>query len=194
MGTKGLTLKRHIEQTLGSGTVEQAVKLPIGEDKNEWIAVNTVFFYNSLNVLYNVLDGALCNEEHCPVMSAGPQYEYLWADGVKVKSPVKLSAQKYTNALFDWVEEQLDDPSLFPRGIGGKFPRDFIAVVKTILKRLFRVYAHIYHSHFRQILALEMESHLNTCFRHFILFVREFELVDENDLAPMHELILRIAH
>ena len=191
---QGLTLKQHIEQTLGSGTVEQAVKLPRGEDANEWIAVNTVFFYNALSVLYNVLDAALCNEESCPAMSAGPQFEYLWADGVKVKTPVKLSAQKYINVLFDWVEEQLDDPSLFPRGLGGKFPRDFIPVVKTILKRLFRVYAHIYHSHFKQILALEMEPHLNTCFRHFILFVQEFDLVDEKELSPMHELIETWVH
>jgi hypothetical protein len=29
-----------------------------------------------------------------------------------------------------------------------------MAMVKTIFKRLFRVYAHIYHSHFQMILAL----------------------------------------
>jgi MOB kinase activator 1 len=204
VGSKGLTLKQHIEQTLGSGTIEQAVKLPRGEDANEWVAVNTVFFYNALNVLYQVLDDTLCTEQRCPTMSAGPQvrrrgglragtragraahptaappppppppsqYEYLWADGVRVRSPLKLCAPDYTNALFDWVEAQLDDPALFPRGAGAAFPRDFQAVVKTILKRLFRVYAHIYHSHFRQVVALELEPHLNTCFRHFIRFVQ----------------------
>ena len=193
VGSKGLTLKQHIEQTLGSGTIEQAVKLPRGEDTSEWVAVNTVFFYNSLNVLYSVLDGSLCTDERCPTMSAGPQYEYLWADGVRVKTPIKLSAPDYVNELFDWVEEQLDDPSIFPRGLGGAFPRDFLIIVKTILKRLFRVYAHMYHSHFRQIMALELEPHLNTCFRHFILFVQEFDLVDEKESAPMKELIDRIA-
>lgn len=44
--------------------------------------------------------------QRCPVMSAGPQYEYLWADGVKVKTPLKLSAPDYVNCLFDWVEDQ----------------------------------------------------------------------------------------
>lgn len=189
---QGLTLKQHIEQTLGSGTIEQAVKLPRGEDTSEWVAVNTVVFYNALNVLYSVLDSSLCTDDRCPTMSAGPQYEYLWADGVRVKTPIKLSAPDYINELFDWVEEQLDDPFLFPRGLGGTFPRDFLSVVKTILKRLFRVYAHMYHSHFRQIVALDLEPHLNTCFRHFILFVQEFELVDDKELAPMRELIDRI--
>ena len=219
VGTRSGTLRKHLETTLGSGTIEQAVQLPRGEDKNEWLAVNTVLFYNAASVLYSVLDGTLCNDEQCPMMNAGPNYEYLWADGVKVKNPIKLSAPRYVNALFDHVEEQLDDPSLFPRGIGGKFPKDFVAVVKTILKRLFRVYAHMYHSHFRSILALGMESHLNmsSCFvclsvclliglarslarslvwvsgfRHMIIFIKEFDLVDDRDLAPMSELISRL--
>jgi MOB kinase activator 1 len=35
------------------------------------------------------------------------QYEYLWADGVKVKKPVKLTAPQYIEALFDWIEDQV---------------------------------------------------------------------------------------
>ncbi len=41
VGAKGLTLKQHIEHTLGTGAVEDAVRLPPGEDMNEWLAVNT---------------------------------------------------------------------------------------------------------------------------------------------------------
>lgn len=44
---------------------------------------------------------------------------------------------------------QLDNPGVFPQRYGAAFPRDFLNTVKTILKRLFRVYAHIYHSHFK---------------------------------------------
>jgi MOB kinase activator 1 len=122
-------------------------------------------------------------------MCAGPLYEYLWADGVRVKNPIKLSAPDYVEALFDWVEAQLDDPSVFPQRLGAPFPKDFNAVVKNILKRLFRVYAHMYHSHFRQVRALELELHLNTCFRHFVLFVVQFDLVEARELAPMKEVI-----
>lgn len=54
--------------------------------------------------------------------------------------------------------------------VGTPFPPNFKDVVKTIFKRLFRVYAHIYHSHFQKIVSLKEEAHLNTCFKHFILF------------------------
>jgi len=54
--------------------------------------------------------------------------------------------------------------------VGAPFPPNFRDVVKTIFKRLFRVYAHIYHSHFQKIVSLKEEAHLNTCFKHFVLF------------------------
>ena len=40
---------------------------------------------------------------------------------------------------------------------GTSFPRNFITIAKTILKRLFRVYAHIYHAHFDDIISLKEE-------------------------------------
>lgn len=97
-----------------------------------------------------------------------------------------------------WVQDQLDDETLFPSKIGGcscvaqdgpswlshaliparpcvpgvPFPKNFMSVAKTILKRLFRVYAHIYHQHFDSVIRLQEEAHLNTSFKHFIFFVQ----------------------
>ncbi len=68
--TQGLTLKRHIEATLGSGNIREAVQLPPGEDLNEWLAVNTVDFYNAISVLFGTLE-EFCTVKTCPVMSAG---------------------------------------------------------------------------------------------------------------------------
>lgn len=55
---------------------------------------------------------------------------------------------------------------------GVPFPKNFMSVAKTILKRLFRVYAHIYHQHFDSVMQLQEEAHLNTSFKHFIFFVQ----------------------
>lgn len=69
------------------------------------------------------------------------------------------------------------------------FPKNFLTIAKTILKRLFRVYAHIYHQHFDQVIKLSEEAHLNTSFKHFFFFVQEFNLVDKRELAPLQDLI-----
>jgi MOB kinase activator 1 len=88
-----------------------------------------------------------------------------------------------------WVQNQLDDENIFPSKIGVPFPKTFQSQVKNIFKRLFRIYAHIYHAHFPKIVSLGEEAHLNTSFKHFIFFVQEFNLIDKKELAPLQELI-----
>jgi MOB kinase activator 1 len=164
------------------------VRLPKGEDFNEWLAVNTVDFFNEISLLYGIVT-EYCTKDSCPVMSAGPKYEYLWMDGVKVKKPIKVSAPEYIDYLMSWIEEQINDSNVFPTDDGVNFPKNFKQVCKTILKRLFRVYGHIYHSHMQKMVALDAEAHLNTCFKHFVYFVKEFKLVDERELAPLGDTI-----
>ncbi|XP_030624898.1 MOB kinase activator 1Bb isoform X1 [Chanos chanos] len=213
-GSHQYELLKHAEATLGSGNLRMAVMLPEGEDLNEWVAVNTVDFFNQINMLYGTITD-FCTEESCPVMSAGPKYEYHWADGTNIKKPIKCSAPKYIDYLMTWVQDQLDDETLFPSKIGEHgflshthtlyvsflpslfclgvpFPKNFMSVAKTILKRLFRVYAHIYHQHFDSVMQLQEEAHLNTSFKHFIFFVQEFNLIDRKELAPLQELIEKL--
>ena len=76
-------MRQHIDATLGSGNLREAVLLPPGEDLNEWLAVNTVDFYNAISVLYGTL-AEYCVDATCPAMCAGPKYEYRWADGVAI--------------------------------------------------------------------------------------------------------------
>jgi len=181
-------LSEYAKATLGSGNMRSAVVLPKGEDLNEWLAVNTVDFFNEISLLYGTIT-EFCTPSTCSVMSAGPQYEYLWADGVKVKKPIKVSAPEYVDLLMSWVETQLNDEHIFPLQLGTPFPKNFQAIVRVIFKRLFRVYAHIYHSHFQKIVGLGAEAHLNTCFKHFIYFVYEFKLIDPKELQPLKDLI-----
>ncbi|XP_030636272.1 MOB kinase activator 1Ba isoform X1 [Chanos chanos] len=220
-GSHQYELLKHAEATLGSGNLRMAVMLPDGEDLNEWVAVNTVDFFNQINMLYGTITD-FCTEDSCPLMSAGPKYEYHWADGTNIKKPIKCSAPKYIDYLMTWVQDQLDDETLFPSKIGKMvwhgychdgclsltpvfslclcfslctgvpFPKNFMSVAKTILKRLFRVYAHIYHQHFDSVIQLQEEAHLNTSFKHFIFFVQEFNLIDRKELAPLQELIEKL--
>eukprot|EP00128_Syssomonas_multiformis_P014789 Colp12_sorted_trinity150504_noHs@9189 len=183
-GIKSDKLKVHTMATLGLGDVKDAIKLPEGTEMNEWLAMNVVDFYNQINVLYGSMQEH-CTTETCPVMSAGSKYEYLWADGVDVKKPVKLPAPEYISNLMNWVQKLLDDESLFPTDENVAFPDNFQDVIKNIFKRLFRVYAHIYHSHLELIKKLGEEKHLNSCFKHFIFFVQEFELISEKEMAPL---------
>lgn len=186
---RGQNLRNYAQATLGSGDLRMAVTLPEGEDKLEWIGVNTVDFFNQIGMLYMTLSEH-CTDEACPKMNAGPGFEYLWANPEKKNQrPVKVSAPEYIHNLMEWIQTQLNNEQLFPSQMGVPFPKRFLHEAKQILRRLFRVYAHIYHAHFEKVVTLGEEAHLNTSFKHFIYFVLEFGLIQRQELAPMKDLI-----
>lgn len=187
-GTKRYALHAYAQVTLGSGNMRAAVALPEGEDENEWLATHTVDFYNEISLLYGTISD-FCTGEACPSMTAGPKYEYRWADGVTVVTPIKVSAPEYVDRLMSWTEGQINNDAVFPTSADVAFSKNFKSTVRQIFKRLFRVYAHIYHSHFDKVVELSAEAHLNTCFKHFVYFVLEFDLIEKKELAPLEELI-----
>jgi MOB kinase activator 1 len=147
--------------------------------------VNIVDFFNQISMLYGTI-AEKCTTETCPKMTAGPQYEYLWSEG---NQPKTCPAPVYIDYLMTWVQDELDDENTFPSQIGKPFPNNFPHIAQTVMKRLFRVYAHIYHEHFDLIGELKAVEHLNTSFKHFILFVQEFKLIEGSQMAPLQELI-----
>ncbi|KAL9810979.1 putative MOB kinase activator family [Arabidopsis thaliana] len=177
-----LVIRELVTVTIGCDNLREAVKLPPGVDINEWLAMNTVDFYNQISLFYANLK-EFCTPTTCPVMNAG-RYEYRWADGTTM-----VSAPEYVERLMNWIETQIDNEHIFPKKTGEPFPPNFEDFVKRILRKLFRVYAHIYHSHFPKIVTLNEQAHLNTCFHRYLLFVSEFQLVDKEEMVPIQKLV-----
>lgn len=71
---------------------------------------------------------------------------------------------------------------------GKDFPNSFESLVKKVCRFLFHVLAHIYWAHFKETVALELQGHLNTLYAHFIVFVREFNLIDPKETCIMDDL------
>lgn len=58
-----------------------------------------------------------------------------------------------------------------------------------------RVYAHIYYSHFAEMVAVSpvSEAFLNSAFKHFHYFVQEFNLVSKTDMEPLEQLFQQLS-
>jgi len=129
-----------------------------------------------------------CSPSTCPKMAAGTKYEYLWQDNINFKKPTLLCASEYMINLMEWVQITLDDPSIFAKD-AKNFPPDFKDKARKIYTRLFRIFAHMYYSHFQQITADGFEIDWNSCFKHFYYFIIEFHLVDPRELLPLERVI-----
>ncbi|KAH6561734.1 hypothetical protein BASA50_000500 [Batrachochytrium salamandrivorans] len=128
-----------------------------------------------------------CTPALCPVMHAGSACEYTWVDSQKRN--VKLTAPQYIDYAMAWVQDILNDETIFPTKADVEFPKDFRATVRLIFKQLLRVLAHIYHAHYDTILHVSSEAHLNTLLAHYVCFGRDFDLIDKKDTAPMADYI-----
>jgi len=73
---------------------------------------------------------------------------------------------------------------------GVPFPKTFPTLIRQIFKRLYRVYAHIYCHHYPVIVQLGLEPHLNTSFKHYVLFIDEHSLASGKDFwGPLGDLV-----
>lgn len=75
-------------------------------------------------------------------------------------------------------------------GKSSGFPHDFMEVCQTIFRQMFRVYAHLYWSHFVDpFYHLSLEKHLNSCFSHFVLTATALDMLKPHELEPMQPMI-----
>jgi len=175
-------------ETLSVVDVRTGVKLPPGENLNDWIAVAIVDFFNQLSILYAPVQEH-CTEETCPEMSAGHAFKYMWQDADEYKKPTMLCAKAYISNVMEWTDSLLNNDKVFPSDPSVSYPKDIMNVMKNIFKRLFRIYAHIYHHHLDDIKRLGIDEQLNTSFRHFIFFSQEFKMIPPEQMQPLQDII-----
>ena len=97
--------------------------------------------------------------------------------------PTTINAPLAKLAGRDWVGKEAG------------FPETFLHDVRTCFRQIFRIYAHVYHSHwvdpFWHISGSNSGGYtdLNSCFVHFCTVAKLYGLLAEKDAVPMQPLI-----
>lgn len=73
-----------------------------------------------------------------------------------------------------------------------EFPVGFEVVVRKILRLLFHVLAHLYHSHFRELVLLNLHSHLNCVFAHLSVFNHRYQLIELRETEILQDLVVAL--
>ena len=104
-----------------------------------------------------------------------------------------MAASEYIKRSLEHCQILMDDESIFPVAECVPFASHskgkYQTGIKTIFKRIFRIYAHLYHHHYQIFTDSNVESLLNTSFKHFIFFIQKFNLVSEKDQEPLEQMI-----
>jgi len=174
------------DETLGTSIVRRAVKCPDEFPQDEWIMSRFMQIFDEYQHVITIADD-MC--QGCKHMSAGPGYQFNWADDEN-PTPQKLNAIAYMRKLQHHTYMQLTTEKLVKRDRSCCVP-GFRHRLQMILRRMFRVYAHLYLEHYRFLHRNNLVAHMNVYLKHFIFYVSEFDLVPIEEMAPMAALIQR---
>lgn len=76
--------------------------------------------------------------------------------------------------------------------VANEFPVGFKVVARKILRLLFHVLAHLYHSHFRELVLLNLHSHLNCVFAHLSVFNHRYQLIELRETEILQDLVIAL--
>ena len=57
-----------------------------------------------------------------------------------------------------------------------------------LFKHLFQILAHMYHSHYKELLQLKLNAYVNSIYLHLLLFGKSFNLLEDKDIEVMDQL------
>ncbi|KAK8808863.1 hypothetical protein WA538_002232 [Blastocystis sp. DL] len=189
-GSTGTVTERFQTKTLKlNSPISDLVRLPPGVNEYAWIYDKAQFFTEECQLLWESVSD-FCNPRTCPEMTAGPHYTYLWTDQY-TREPVSMPACNYISNVFIWISDEFNSKE-FTQIPNGVYPEDFMHIMQIVFKKLFRVYAHVYHHHLEEFVKRDAEVHLNTSFKYFGMFVREFGLITKKEEAPLRKLLQQL--
>lgn len=75
-------------------------------------------------------------------------------------------------------------------GKSSGFPSNYHNDVKSIVKQMFRCYAHLYHNHWdNPFWHINRHLELNSCFVHFMTVTMYYDLLPKKDIEPLQGLV-----
>ncbi|KPP66219.1 hypothetical protein Z043_115304, partial [Scleropages formosus] len=156
-----------------------------------FLYLTAVFFFKNITVISSALSD-FCTASTCPTASGPGGVTYYWTDGSGKK--VRCSAPLYTDCTLSYVQQLLDDENVFPTRADASFPKGFVFLVQRIFLYMFHTLAHLYGTHFLEVVQLQLHPHLNTLFVHLITFGWEFGLLEAADTQPLEDLFSALTH
>jgi len=161
------------------------VELPHLVDENEWLATHTVGLFHNVNNLLEVMS-EICTAETCPTMNGPYECVFNWQDD-RGKS-IRVTAPQYFDFAMTWCQQRITNQEIFPTKFGDQFPFDYLINVKQIIEFIWVIICHIYHSHYVQIIELNVRDQLQMIFLHIFNLAEKYKLLPLDQLCKLQPL------
>ena len=163
-----------------SMNIKDFVVLPNDTELEKWLIVVTMEICNELCKIYDIISDK-CDGVLCPCMNIG--HKYVCKLNFKKKKNQNCTAKEYILEFFDYVRY------ICKHEMNSLDGNDIQFIIYDICRRISFIFGHIYYTHLNIITTLKLDLRLNVCFKHYLYFIFEYELVNNMDLKPIKKLI-----
>jgi hypothetical protein len=164
------------DQNAVSAAIQASVALPDSVESPLWQYEHLRVIVAQTNFLCAEL-ASVCTAETCPTMIATNDWEFLCA--AHANKPKKCCAIDYILHTLTGFTALLNNNELFPNRL--TVTERSAKYFSSIVRRLYRVYAHAYYHHRQQF--DRVESKLHVCER-FVALTTTFGLMDKTTFSP----------
>lgn len=171
---------QHAEEGLTGAELEKAARM---DALNEWVAMNTVEFYNEVQLIYSL--SATYHEDNFKGANLGfpPGFNYRFP-GKEV-----LNGAEYVQSVMSWISDQMESPAVFPESDDDPFPANFLDEhMSKVYTRMCRIFAIMLTKCYDAYIDIDAVAALNFCWKHFFYFVSRYDLVPEKEFAAVKKL------
>lgn len=167
---------------------------PLGTSTNDWIIINLIEFLQRIELLYSSCS-LFCTSDTCPIFNAGPKYCYFWLD--ESSKALQVSAPEYFDYLKRYIKRNLTNQNLFPKNIKDKFSPKALYVIQASYRRLFRILAHLYICHTKDLTKLcknniNFFEIMNTILTHYTNIALLYHICQPDDFAVFEPIFNKI--
>uniref|UniRef100_A0A0M3HR72 MOB kinase activator-like 2 n=1 Tax=Ascaris lumbricoides TaxID=6252 RepID=A0A0M3HR72_ASCLU len=184
--TTGTTRKSPSEMGICDSVDEQMLirltALPLGMDKNEWLATHTLSLFENVNALCGTMT-ELCTPVSCPIMSYPGVPKAHWVDERRKHHP--YSAMQYIDCVMSLCETSSKDEQLFPTKYGSVFAGNFESHCRRIVRLLWHCCGHLYSKHWEQLAALNLRAQCSLVLAHMHIIAKMYALLDSKELSAL---------
>mmetsp|Transcript_2590 Transcript_2590/g.2564 ORF Transcript_2590/g.2564 Transcript_2590/m.2564 type:complete len:334 (-) Transcript_2590:125-1126(-) len=187
-----------IRSNIKNGVRIENLQIPQNYPRHLWLSTHMTDFADHIRVFNKNVLVAKCTRYRCPRMYERKNIAYVWTyddEGNPSKSiKRKLSAPDYIVKVIHINATLLKRIQLIETvdNADEVDVEQHELLCKTIAHLICQVYCHILYWHHDAFAQLEALPHLNTCFKWFIFFCKQFRLLDDTDLEPLQDLLARI--
>ena len=162
---------------LGSITKEEiqsTVPLPVGVEYHEWLATNTLAFFNHIKLMYESL-GDHCNPMACDAVL---NYATSFAPSLSNISKKSMKMTEYIDSALLEIQNYVTDETFLPTRYDVPFPKHFFRTVHKVFHIMFHVLMHMYQYHLEDMEGVELLCTANTVLVHFTCFQVQYHLIE----------------